>query len=78
MNVTDLLVETSNPKALDDTVQCLGPAVVIQSDPNAGTYLVHEGCYVVRVLGGNPGFIKFAIDQQGYGRVVRQLDNPIP
>ena len=32
-----------------------------------------DGCYVVRVL-GDPGFIKFAIASQGYGEVVRELE----
>lgn len=67
---TDLIVETSNPKMLDDTVQQLGPAVVIEGTWNS------DDCTVdVRVF-GDPGFMKFAIDNQGYGRVVGQREEP--
>lgn len=63
---TDLIVETSNPKLLDDTVQQLGPAVVIDDSWDGTT------CDV-RVY-GDPGFIRFAIHNQGYGRVVGTRD----
>ena len=66
---TDILVRTANPEMLDRTVQQLGPAVVV----GAPDYIQVDGCYVVRVF-GNPGFIKFAITNQGYGEVVRELD----
>lgn len=59
---TDLLVKTPNPKALDDTVQQLGPAVVVDGSWDG------EVCRV-RVF-GDPGFIRFAITNQGYGEVV--------
>jgi hypothetical protein len=67
---TDILVRTADPELLDRTVQQLGLAVVMQ---DAGGYAQVDGCYVVRVH-GNPGFIKFAIANQGYGEVVRELD----
>ena len=66
---TDIPVRTANPEMLDRTVQQLGPAVVV----GAPDYIQVDGCYVVRVF-GNPGFIKFAITNQGYGEVVRELD----
>ncbi len=56
-------------RMLDETVQQLGPAVVVGM-PNP---VMVDGCYVVRVF-GDPGFIKFAITNQGYGEVVRELD----
>lgn len=68
----DLLVRTANPDLLDQTVQSLGPAAVVGGGTPEGPVMV-DGCYVVRVF-GNPGFIKFAITQQGYGEVVRTLD----
>ncbi|MEV4033421.1 hypothetical protein [Streptomyces umbrinus] len=61
---TDLIVETTNPELLDATVQQLGPAVVVD-DPFDGTT-----CRV-RVF-GDPGYIKFALARQGYGKVVRE------
>jgi hypothetical protein len=63
LDFADLLVETKNPKLLDETLQQLpGAAVVVDDSYNGMT------C-VVRVF-GDPGFIKFAINQQGYGRVI--------
>lgn len=69
---TDILVRTADPRMLDETVQQLGPAAVV----GAPDYARVEGCYVVRVH-GDPGFIKFAIMTQGYGEVVRVLDELI-
>ena len=66
---TDILVRTANPEMLDQTVQQLGPAVVV----GAPDYVKVDDCYVVRVF-GDPGFIKFAITNQGYGEVVRELE----
>ena len=69
---TDILVRTASPEMLDQTVQQLGPAVVI----GAPNYVQVDGCYVVRVF-GDPGFIKFAIANQGYGEVVRELESEL-
>lgn len=66
---TDILVRTANPGMLDATVQQLGPAAVV----GAPDYVMVDGCYVVRVF-GDPGFVKFAIKNQGYGEVVRELE----
>lgn len=62
MSATDLIVETANPGLLDATVQQLGPAVVVEGTFDGST------CRV-RVF-GDPGYIKFALAQQGYGKVV--------
>lgn len=67
----DILVRTVNPEALDRTVQNFGAAVVGGGMPSG--YVMVDGCYVVRCF-GDPGFIKFAITNQGYGEVVRELD----
>lgn len=62
VTTTDLIVQTPDPELLDTTVQQLGPAVVVE-----GTY---DGTTCkVRVF-GDPGYIKFALAQQGYGQVV--------
>jgi hypothetical protein len=61
---TDLIVKTANPDLLDRTVQQLGPAVVVDGSFDG------ETCRV-RVF-GPPGFIRYAISQQGYGEIIRQ------
>ena len=67
----DILVKTSNPDALDRTVQSFGAAVV--GGGMSSGYVMVDGCYVVRCF-GDPGFLKFAITNQGYGEVVRELE----
>ena len=47
--------------------------MVVQGHPGPADYVKVDGCYVVRVF-GDPGFIKFAITNQGYGKVIRELD----
>lgn len=59
--VTDLIVKTPNPGALDQVMQQLGAAVV------DGSYN-GETCRV-RVF-GDPGYVKFAMKNQGYGELV--------
>jgi hypothetical protein len=61
---TDLIVKCRNPEALDSVVQQLRPAVVIEGTWNGQT------CKV-RVF-GHPGYVKFAIDRQGYGTVLSE------
>ncbi len=69
---TDLIVETGNPAALDQILQQFG-AVVVQSNIDTLEYLQQDGGYVVRVF-GDPGFVKFVITNQGYGKVLKTLD----
>lgn len=59
----DFQVETANPKMLDETVQQLGTAVVIDGSWDG------KVC-TIRAFGGCAGYLKFAIENQGYGRVV--------
>jgi hypothetical protein len=66
---TDILVRATDPRLLDETVQQLGAAVVV----GAPDYVTVDGCWVVRVF-GDAGFITYAITSQGYGEVVRELD----
>lgn len=69
----DFLVDGfNNPIAVDKTLQQLGAAVLVGGEDN---YLKQDGCYVMRVF-GNPGYIKFAVEHQGYCRIVRELAKP--
>lgn len=63
----EILVDTHNPESLDRTVQAFGAAVVGGGMP--GGYVQRDGHYVVRCF-GDPGFVKFAIQSQGYGTVI--------
>lgn len=69
----DFLVDTGNPSALDATLQQMGAVLI--GGPN--DFVVHEGHYVVRAL-GNPGFVRFAVKQQGYATVVGDAPDPAP
>jgi len=69
---TDFLVECRNPEAFDKTIQELGAAALIDGG-NKGNYVKKDGYYVMRVF-ANKGFIKFAIENQGYGKVIKELD----
>jgi hypothetical protein len=62
IQATDLVVKTANPELLDQTVQQLGPAAVVDGSWDG------EKCRV-RVF-GDPGFLRFAITNQGYGEIV--------
>jgi len=70
IKTTDLLVKTGNPKVLDRTLNMIGAAVV-----GAPDYRKVDDCYIVRCF-GNADFIKFAINNQGYGEVVGEY-NPL-
>lgn len=59
---TDIEVQCGNPESLDSTVQQLGAAAVIDGSWNGKTCKVR--------IFGNPGYIKFAINHQGYGKVI--------
>ena len=75
MKATDFLVEVGNPEYLDDTLQQLPMMrafVVGRGVP--GGIVRHEGYPVVRVF-GDTGFFVFAMEQQGYCKVIRQLDS---
>ena len=62
----DFEIEYSgDPAALDKTLQALGLAVIVQGEKV-------NGHYVMRVF-GNPGYIKFACEHQGYCRIVAEI-----
>jgi hypothetical protein len=67
---TDFLIECRNPEAFDRTVQSMG--AVLCDGGNKGQYVQQDGYYVMRVF-GDPGFLKFAIENQGYGKVIKEL-----
>jgi hypothetical protein len=62
--MNELLVDTPNPEALDQTLQGLGAVLVGGPD-----FVRVDGHYVVRAL-GDVGFVKFACEAQGYCTVV--------
>jgi hypothetical protein len=74
IQATDIIVDTDNPTYLDKTVQQLGPYAVIQDEESSSGYLWHQGGYVVRCF-SNPGYLEFAVTNQGYGKVVKRLDD---
>lgn len=69
----DFLVQTPNPKALDVTLQQMGAVLI--GGPN--DFLIHEGAYVVRAL-SNPDYVRFAVEHQGYAKVVGDAPDPAP
>lgn len=71
---TDFLVEvTGDPAAVDQTLNQIGAVLVGGGMP--GGYVKVDGYFLMRAL-GNPGFVKFACESQGYCRVVKQLEKP--
>lgn len=68
---TEFLVETGNPAAFDKTIQSFGAALVENGTP--GDYVQQDGYYVMRVLFVDPGFVKFAIENQGYGKIIKEI-----
>jgi hypothetical protein len=59
---TDIEVECGGHEALAQTVQQMGAFVVLPETWNGRTVKVR--CF------GDAGYLKFAINRQGYGRVV--------
>lgn len=70
MSAKDFLVETGNPSSFDTTIQQLGAAALVEE--SKGNYLKKEGYYVMRVF-QNADFLKFAITNQGYGKIIKEL-----
>ena len=72
-NATDFLIECENPESFDRTINQLGAAALVENG-GKGQYLKKEGYYVMRVF-GNAGFLKFSIQNQGYGKIIKELEN---
>lgn len=68
---TDFLIQCGNPEAFDRTINSLGAAALVENG-GKGQYLQKDDYYVMRVF-GDAGFLKFAIENQGYGKVVKEL-----
>ena len=70
----DILVESANPERLDDTLQQLPAmhAFVLGRGVPGGIKLI-DGNPVVRVF-GNPSFFKFAVEKQGYCKIILELE----
>lgn len=72
---TDFLIECNDPQAFDSIVQTLGTAVLYDGG-TPGNYVKQDGYYIMRIF-GDPGFIKFAISNQGYGKIIKELPESI-
>jgi hypothetical protein len=70
MEYLDFLMETNNPDSLDKILNNWGAALIGCGMPTG--YEKIDGYYVVRCF-SDSGFIKFAIDNQGYGKVIRNV-----
>lgn len=60
-----------NPEGLDRTLNMMGAALI---KPPGGDYESINGCYIMRVF-GDPGFVKFACEHQGYCKIVCEQVN---
>lgn len=70
MDYQDYLIECVNPEAFDRTVQSMGAMLQQHSDDS---YVKNkDGYYTMRVL-GDPGYVEFAIKNQGYGKIIEKL-----
>jgi hypothetical protein len=69
---TDFLIECGNPEAFDKTINQLGAAALIDGGVK-GKYIKKDGYYIMRVF-GDPGFLKFSIEHQGYGKIIKELE----
>lgn len=67
----DYLIECGNPASFDKTVNSLG--AMLQQDSNGNYVTDADGYYRMRVL-GDPGFLEFAISNQGYGKIIKRLE----
>lgn len=67
----DYLIECGNPKAFDETINSMGAAMLHQHSDLSYPKNI-DGYYTMRII-GNPGYLLFAIKNQGYGRVVSEI-----
>lgn len=71
--IGDFLVDAENPLSLDQTLHEIG--AVLLGGPDA--YVRYEGHYVVRPVSG-VGFVRWAVERQGYASVVGVAPIPAP
>lgn len=67
----ELLVKVGNPQVLDRTLNSIGGVVGQNSD---GSYFQENNCYIVRAVSGDIGFLKFAIQSQGYAKIIQERE----
>ena len=70
--INELIVETLNPKALDKTISYFGG--LVEQDENGNYVSCGQNCYKVRSISNNVDFIRFAIKNQGYGKIINKKD----
>jgi predicted phage terminase large subunit-like protein len=70
---TDFVVEVQNAELLDRTLRALPQAHAFVLGGGEHIVRTPDGYVIVRVH-GDPGFFKFAVERQGYCRIVQQLD----
>jgi len=70
----DIIIQTGNPEWLDGTLQELpGVCAVVVGGGMPGEYVKKDSGYLVRCF-GNYVFLKFAIEHQGYGKIIKEFD----
>lgn len=73
MSATDILVDTTDPAWLDRTLSSM-PGITAQVvGGQDGPFPQVDGYYVVRVF-GDITFFRFAVENQGYCIVVKELE----
>lgn len=72
---TDFLVDVHDAALLDRRLQALPQAhAAVLGGGGRGENIVRKDGYVVVRVFGDPGFFKFACEQQGYCQIVQELD----
>jgi predicted phage terminase large subunit-like protein len=71
----DVYVSTHNPAALDSFVQFYG--AMLATDERGIYYQAANGMYLMRIF-ENAGFLQFAIENQGYGRITEITERFLP
>ena len=69
----DILIEAGNPEQLDRDVQALPGCIAAVVGGPSGPFIQIDGAYVVRCFAGKEP-LKFMVEHQGYGHVVRELE----
>jgi hypothetical protein len=69
--ITDIIVDTTNPAALDAILRRFG-AFVCQIDAHKGSYLKRDGGYVVRCF-GNVESVEAIIRNRGGAKLLKRL-----
>lgn len=70
MAVKQLVVQTQNPKALDEILKHFNSTLEQNAD---GSYVLEDGAYIARCF-GDAGFVQFALENQGYAKVIAVRD----